>query len=412
MNALAPTDAGCFVSHMECSGTGERHDAGTLHNLSRAGHSLLVRYDLDRLKKTLKKSDLAQRAPDMWRYRELLPMRRAADIVSLGEAITPLISLDGLAKKLGGGRVLVKDEGRMPTGSFKARGLAVAVSMLKAFGVAHIAMPTAGNAGGALSAYAARAKIKATVFTPADTPDVTLREIGLYGADVLTVDGLIDACGRTVAQGTPHVGWYDLSTLKEPYRVEGKKTMGLEIVEQLGWQVPDVIFFPTGGGTGLIAMAKAFDELEALGWIGSKRPRLVAVQSTGCGPIVKAFDAGADHVAEAWAPVTTDVPGVRVPKPFADRLILKSIRATNGFGVAVDDAEVAATRLDIAKSEGVHLSPEGAATLVAYRIARKDGRVGANDTAVLFNCASGQKYPMPPAGRRLDVSKPIDWKAF
>src|SRR5437870_196625 len=270
---------------------GDRYPADQLHNLSKAGKPLLVRYDLAGVKKALTKDALRERPDDLWKWRELLPVREASDIVSLGEDTTPLIWLPKLAKKLGGAEIIIKDEGRLPTGSFKARGLVMAVSMAKALGVAHMAMPTNGNAGAALAAYASRAGIKTTVFCPEDTPEVNVREIALQGATVYQVNGLIDDCGKIVAEGAAKVGWFDTSTLKEPYRIEGKKTMGLELAEQLGWELPDVILYPTGGGTGLIGMWKAFAELEAIGFIGSKRPRMVAVQAAGCAPIVRAYDA-------------------------------------------------------------------------------------------------------------------------
>src|SRR3954464_20092 len=277
-----------FVTHLECSATGERYPADELHNLSRAGKPLLVRYDLAGVKKSLSRTALAQRPHDLWRYRELLPVRRGENIVSLGEAVTPIVAMPKLAKKLTAAEILVKDESRLPTGSFKARGLAMAVSMAKALGVAHMAMPTNGNAGAALAAYASRAGIKTTVFCPQDTPEVNVREIALQGATVYRVNGLIDDCGKIVMQGQAKVGWFDTSTLKEPYRIEGKKTMGLELAEQLGWELPDVVLYPTGGGTGLIGMWKAFAELEAIGFIGKKRPRMVAVQAAGCAAVGRA----------------------------------------------------------------------------------------------------------------------------
>ena len=282
------TERPTFVTHLECSATGERYPADVLHNLSRAGKPLLVRYDLAAARKALSKEALARRPHDLWRYRELLPVRRAQDIVSLGEAVTPLVAMRKLAAALGAAEILIKDEGRLPTGSFKARGLVMAVSMAKALGVAHMAMPTNGNAGAALAAYATRAGIRTTIFCPQDTPEINVSEIALQGASVYRVNGLIDDCGKLVAEGTAKLGWLDTSTLKEPYRIEGKKTMGLELAEQLGWEVPDVILYPTGGGTGLIGMWKAFAELEAIGFIGDKRPRMVAVQAAGCAPMVRA----------------------------------------------------------------------------------------------------------------------------
>ena len=402
----------CFVTHLECSLTGEHHDPNELHTISRAGRPLLVRYDLSAVGHAIDRAALANRPQTMWRYRELLPLRQKSDIVSLGEIVTPLIPLPGMQRALGGGEILVKDEGRMPTGSFKARGLAMAVSMLKSFGVQKTAMPTAGNAGAALAAYCSRAGIESHVFCPEDAPEVTVREIALHGARTFRVNGLINHCGEIVAAGTEAMGWYDVSTLKEPYRIEGKKTMGLELAEQLDWEVPDVIFYPTGGGTGLIGMWKAFEELGALGWIGDKRPRMVAVQSTRCGPLVKAFDAGHTEVEEPWDPVTTTLHGVRVPKPFGDFLCLKVMRESGGFGSAVDDDEVEAARAEIAHTDGLHLGPEGTACFVAYRQELRRGRVAADDRVVLFNCASGLKSDMPPVDGRLDRHGAIDFAAF
>ncbi|MEE9196152.1 MAG: threonine synthase, partial [Alphaproteobacteria bacterium] len=273
-----------FVSHLECSSTGKHYPPDVAIGLSEAGKPLLVRYDLAALGQAIDPDGLKARRPDMWRYRELLPVRKAENIVSLGEMQTPLISCPNIGHRLGlgePGRLMVKDEGRLPTGSFKARGLAVAVSMAKELGLTRLAMPTNGNAGAALAAYCARAGIEAFVFCPADTPEVNIRETGLQGGRVFRVDGLINDCGKLVAAGREAAGWFDFSTLKEPYRIEGKKTMGLELAEQLGWRLPDVIFYPTGGGTGLIGMWKAFDEMERLGWIDSRRPRMVVVQAEG-----------------------------------------------------------------------------------------------------------------------------------
>src|SRR5580658_8195606 len=269
----------------------------------------------------------------------MLPVRKVTDIVSLGEATTPLIRLPRLAAKIGGGEIIVKDEGRLPTGSFKARGLVMAVSMAKAFGIKHMAMPTNGNAGAALAAYASRCGIKTTIFCPEDTPEVNVSEIGLQGAAVYRVNGLIDDCGKLVAEGKAKVGWFDTSTLKEPYRIEGKKTMGLELAEQLGWTVPDVIFYPTGGGTGLIGMWKAFAELEAIGFIGGKRPRMVAVQAEGCAPIVRAFDNNETHAAR-WENAHTIASGIRVPAAIGDFLILAAVRESGGYALAVSDEEI------------------------------------------------------------------------
>ena len=397
-----------FVTHLECAYTGERHAADEVHNLSRAGKPLLVCYDLAAVAKALSKEALARRSPDLWRYRELLPVRRTQDIVSLGEAMTPLIRLPGLAAKLGGAELLVKDEGRLPTGSFKARGLVMAVSMAKAFGIKHMAMPTNGNAGAALAAYATRTGIKTTIFCPEDTPEVNVSEIELQGATVYRVNGLIDDCGKIVGAGKAKVGWFDVSTLKEPYRIEGKKTMGLELAEQLGWELPDVIFYPTGGGTGLIGMWKAFAELEAIGFIGAKRPRMIAVQAEGCAPMVRAFEAGVEH-APRFENAHTIASGIRVPQAIGDFLILRAVRESGGFAIAVSDDAITAAIDEVARGEGFLLCPEGAATYAAYRQSLADGRVSRHECAVLFNCATGLKYPLPPVHRTLDINKEIDF---
>jgi len=400
-----------FVTHLECSMTGERYPADELHNLSRAGKPLLVRYDLAGVKKSLGREALAQRPHDLWRYRELLPVRRIEDIVSLGEAVTPIVAMPKLAKMLATTEILVKDESRLPTGSFKARGLALAVSMAKALGVAHMAMPTNGNAGAALAAYASRAGIKTTVFCPQDTPEVNVREIALQGATVYRVNGLIDDCGKIVTQGQAKVGWFDTSTLKEPYRIEGKKTMGLELAEQLGWELPDVVLYPTGGGTGLIGMWKAFAELEAIGFIGKKRPRMVAVQAAGCAPIVRAYDAGAEHAAR-WEDAQTIAAGIRVPQAIGDFLVLRAVRESAGFAIAVADAAISAAIDEVARAEGLLLCPEGAATYAALKQGIADGRIRRDERALLFNCATGLKYPMPPVDRTLDRLQPIDFAAL
>jgi threonine synthase len=397
-----------FVSHLECAFTGERYPADEVHGLSRAGKPLLVRYDLAGVAKALSKDALARRPPDLWRYRELLPVRRAENIVSLGEALTPLVALPKLAQKLGGGELLVKDEGRLPTGSFKARGLVMAVSMAKAFGIKHMAMPTNGNAGAALAAYATRAGIATTIFCPEDTPEVNVSEIELQGATVYRVNGLIDDCGKIVGDGKAQRGWFDVSTLKEPYRIEGKKTMGLELAEQLGWQVPDAIFYPTGGGTGLIGMWKAFAELEAIGFIGRKRPRMIAVQAAGCAPMVRAFEAGVEH-APRWENAHTIASGIRVPQAVGDFLILRAVRESGGFAIAVADDAITAALDEVSRIEGFLMCPEGAATYAAYKQSLADGRIARHDRAVLFNCATGLKYPLPPVHRTLDGTKPIDF---
>jgi threonine synthase len=396
-------DRPTFVSHLECSMTGERYEADRLHGLSRAGRPLLVRYDLERVRTALSKEKLAARPTDLWRWRELLPVRRTENIVSLGEIATPLVPLPSSA----GGNVLVKDEGRLPTGSFKARGIALAVAMAKELGVSRIAMPTNGNAGAALAAYASRAGIETIVFCPDDTPEINVREIAAQGARVYRVNGLIDDCGKIVGEGAAAGHWFDMSTLKEPYRIEGKKTMGLELAEQLGWRLPDVIFYPTGGGTGLIGMWKAFAELEALGFIGSERPRMVAVQAEGCAPIVKAWAEGEEH-APRWEDAHTIAAGIRVPRAVGDFLIIRAVRESDGFGITVSDEAIAQAVDDAAREDGLLLCPEGGATLAAYRNALAEGLVAAGDRAVLFNCATGLKYPMPDRSRTLDRHQAID----
>lgn len=383
-----------FVTHLECSLTGEHYPADQVHGLSAAGRPLLVRYDLKGLSQAVAKADLAGREGGFWRYREFLPVRRTENVVSLGEVVTPMIPLAGPAA----GSVWVKDEGRLPTGSFKARGLALAVAMARELGLTHLAMPTNGNAGAALAAYTARAGLRATVLCPADTPEINVREIAMQGAEVWRVDGLINDCGRIVGEAAGRTGWFDLSTLKEPYRIEGKKTMGIELAEQLGWRLPKAIFYPTGGGTGLIGMWKAFAELEAIGWIGPERPRMFAVQAEGCAPIVRAFERGDEH-AELWENAHTVAAGIRVPAAVGDFLILRAVRESGGAALAVSDADIIAAQRRIAAQEGLLLCPEGAATYVAWREALEAGLVDAADEVVLFNCATGLKYPMPDESR-------------
>ena len=393
-----------FVSRLVCSRTGESLDPERLWNLSPAGAPILVEYDIDAIRRAVTREEVAMRGGGFWRWRELLPLYAQDDIIDLGEVDTPLIPLPRLAAAAGGGpgSLLVKDEGRLPTGSFKARGLALAVAMARRFGARALAMPTNGNAGAALAAYAARAGLDAHVFCPSDTPAINIREIATLGARVYRVDGLIDDCGRLVARHGPAQGWFDVSTLKEPYRIEGKKTMGLELAHQLGWRLPDVIFYPTGGGTGLIGMWRAFAQLKALGWLEEERmPRMVAVQAAGCAPIVRAFEAGADR-AERWENAATVAAGIRVPAAIGDFLILRALRESGGFASAVSDEAILAARDEAARSEGVLLCPEGAATLAAWRKAVDEGLVRPEDRAVLFNCATGLKYPLPDRSRPYD----------
>ncbi|MEG3151862.1 threonine synthase [Sphingomonas sp. ZT3P38] len=407
MNANLTTDRPTFVTHLECSMTGERYEADQLHGLSRVGRPLLVRYDLDTLRAMIPRAMIAARPTDLWRWRELLPVRATKDVVSLGEIETPLVPIP----RSGGPNVLVKDEGRLPTGSFKARGLVMAVSMAKALGVTKIAMPTNGNAGAALAAYATRCGIETIVFCPDDTPEINVREIALQGARVYRVNGLIDDCGAIVGKGAAEGLWFDFSTLKEPYRIEGKKTMGLELAAQFGWKLPDAIFYPTGGGTGLIGMWKAFDELEQLGWIGSARPKMFAVQASGCAPIVRAFEAGEEH-AERWEDAHTVAAGIRVPRAVGDFLILRAVRESGGQALAVGDPAILKAVDDAAKKDGLLLCPEGGATLAAYKEALRTGLVDEEESVVLFNCATGLKYPMPPADNALDRHGAIDLAAL
>lgn len=405
------SDLPTFVTHLECGLTGERYEADRIHGLSNAGRPLLVRYDLDAVARAVTPGDLRRRDPEFWRYRELLPVRRSENIVRLGETMTPILDCPRLARDLDLGRegeILVKDEGRLPTGSFKARGLALAVAMAKELGIRRMAMPTNGNAGAALAAYASRAGIESYVFCPDDTPEINVREIAQQGGKVFLVNGLIHDCGKIVGEGKDAMGWFDTSTLKEPYRIEGKKTMGLELAEQLGWDVPDAIFYPTGGGTGLIGMWKAFDELGAMGWIGPKRPKMIAVQAEGCAPIVRAFERGEEH-APLWENAHTVAAGIRVPIAVGDFLILRAVRESGGFAMAVSDDSIVAARDEVGRREGIHLCPEGAATYAAYLAALADGRVSRDDRVMLFNCGSGLKYPMPPADRSLDRHQPIDY---
>jgi threonine synthase len=404
MNENLHIDRPTFVTHLECSMTGERYEADMLHGLSRVGRPLLVRYDLDAVGRAISRDAIEARPTDLWRWRELLPVRHTASIVSLGEIETPLVPIP----QSGGPGAIVKDEGRLPTGSFKARGLVMAVAMARELGVTRIAMPTNGNAGAALAAYASRCGIETVVLCPEETPEVNVREIAAQGARVWRVNGQIDDCGAIVGRGAAEGRWFDFSTLKEPYRIEGKKTMGLELAAQFGWELPDAIFYPTGGGTGMIGMWKAFDELERLGWIGPKRPRMYAVQASGCAPIVRAFDAGEEH-AERWEGAATVAAGIRVPRAVGDFLSLRAVRESGGRALAVDDPASLAAVDEAARKDGLLLCPEGGATLAAYRQAMRDGLVDPEERTVLFNCATGLKYPMPPASDWLDRHAPIDF---
>ena len=403
-----------YLSHLECSKTGEIYPANQIYNLSNDGMPLLARYDLKKIKNELKiDSWCIESAPGFWRYQALLPVSNAASIISLGEVITPLITLKKTSHMLGGeiGNIIIKDEGRLPTGSFKARGLALAVSMAHQFEIQHLAIPTNGNAGAALAAYARQANIKATVFCPEDTPKINIQEIQLQGADTYLVNGLINDCGKIVLEGKEKVGWFDVSTLKEPYRIEGKKTMGFELAEQMQWTLPDAIFYPTGGGTGLIGMWKAFSELKELGWLKGKLPKMIAVQSSGCAPIVDAFEKGLNHTT-AWDNANTVASGIRVPVAIGDFLILDAIRQSNGFAFAVEDEHIIETRDIISKEDGLLLCPEGAATAAGYQIALEKGIIDKDEKVVLFNCASGLKYPMPDTNQNIDKDSDLEFSKF
>ena len=403
-----------YVTHLECSMTGKKYEANKIHGLSEVGRPLLVRYDLEKLKNEVSRDDITNsKTNGLWRYSSLLPVKNPDDRVSLGEVITPLIKLKHSVShnEKDKGCVLVKDEGRLPTGSFKARGLCLAVSMAKQFKLNHLAIPTNGNAGAAMAAYATHANIKSTVFCPDDTPDINVREIQSLGAETFLVNGLINDCGRIVGEGKESVGWFDVSTLKEPYRIEGKKTMGLELAEQLNWELPDVIFYPTGGGTGLIGMWKAFLELKELGWIKGNLPKMVAVQAEGCAPIVKAWENGEEH-APLWENAFTKAAGIRVPIAVGDFLIIRAVNESKGFAIAISDEEIMKSRDRVANTDGCFLCPEGAATMSAYEKALSQNLITKSDKVVLFNCATGLKYPLPPVTNKLDKDKEINYQIF
>ena len=380
------------VTHLECAACHLEHEARRLHNLCRdCGKPLLVRYDLERAKSALTKESLVGRRPDLWRYREVLPVEDDTNIVSLGEGWTPLLRAERLGNKLGINRLYIKDESQNPTQSFKARGMSAAVSMAKELGARKLAVPSAGNAAGALAAYAARAGLECFIFMPDDTPRANVVECEQTGANVTLLAGLITDCGAEVARRKEAEGWFDVSTLKEPYRVEGKKTLGYELAEQFNWELPDVIIYPTGGGTGLIGMWKAFDEMEQMGWIGPARPRMITVQASGCAPIVRAFEAG-QRFAEEFPNAETVASGLRVPKAIGDFLILDAIRASRGTALAVSDEELIEATREIGAAEGVFCAPEGAACLPALRKLLAAGEVATSERIVLFNTGAGVKY--------------------
>jgi threonine synthase len=381
-----------YLSHLECGWCGTTYAADQLMNLCPAcGKPLLARYDLDAAKAAFPRDSLAARAPDLWRYAEVLPVRDPAFRATLGEGFTPMLHLPRLGGILGMSRLYAKDEGLNPTGSFKARGLAMAVSRAAELGVKALAIPSAGNAGSATAAYAARVGLPAYVFLPRDVPEAFLAEIRALGAEVTLVDGLITDCARLVRRGADEGRWFDLSTLKEPYRVEGKKTMGYEIVEQLRWEVPDVIIYPTGGGTGIVGIWKALDEMQALGWIGSERPRIVSVQADGCAPIVRAYQQGVD-LAAAWENAATVADGLRVPAAVGDFLILRAVRESGGTALAVSDDELIAAQRELGGSEGIYAAPEAAATLAGLRSLLDEGAIARSERVVLLLTGNGLKY--------------------
>jgi len=386
---MIPTNP--FLTHLDCTKCDERYEPGRVLNLCECGAPLYARYDLERAGREMRPGQLELREPTMWRYRQVLPLDDDECRVSLGEGFTPLLPAPRLGVLVGLPRLLVKEEGVNPTGSFKARGLSMAVSMAKALGATDVCLPSAGNAGSALAAYAAVAGLEAHVFVPRDIARLFLIETQAYGAHVETVDGLITDAGRVCAALARENGWYECATLKEPYRVEGKKTMGYEIAEQMTWTLPDAILYPTGGGTGLLGMWKAFAEMEEMGFIGAKRPRMYAVQAEGCAPIVKAFSEGRED-APLWEGARTLAHGLRVPKALADFLILRALRESRGAGVAVSEAEIIRGVKEGSSSEGIFMAPEGGACVAAARKLAASGHLGPDDTVVLFNTGTGYKY--------------------
>jgi threonine synthase len=404
-----------FVTHLECANCGLRYDATQIHNLcTSCQRPLWVRYDLAALQRSFSKKALFGRPPTLWRYLEMLPIRDPSNIVSLTETVTPILETKRLAAEFGLKNLFVKDESRLPTGSFKSRGMALAISKAKEFGITRVAVPTAGNAGGALAAYAARAGMDAYVFMPEDTPAINKKECYLAGAKTFLVNGLITDCGRVVAEGQKIKGWFDVSTLKEPYRIEGKKTMGLELAEQFDWELPDVILYPTGGGTGLIGMWKAFAELDALGWLKSpKKPKMISCQSDGCAPIAMAFDKG-ERFAKKVDNAATIASGIRVPAAVGDFMILDAVRESGGVALATPEADIPAWMKLACSKEGIALCPEAAVCLGALDVLVKRGAIQRDERIVLFNTGAAQKYPETISEHlpRIDISRPIDWETI
>ncbi len=380
-----------YLKHLVCPKCGSLFEKGRIHGLCRCGSPLLAEYDLEEARSHWSRASLTTGLSSMWRYAPLLPVQQDANVISLGEGWTPLIRARRLGDELGLQRLYIKDESCNPTGSFKARGLSAAVSMATELGIRKLAIPSAGNAAGALAAYAAHAGLASFIFMPVDTPKANICEAEVFGARVELVNGLITDCGRIVAERKEKEGWFDVSTLKEPYRIEGKKTMGYELAEQLDWRLPDVVLYPTGGGTGLIGMWKAFREMEALGWIGPKRPRMVTVQAEGCAPIVRAFHNNQTS-AEHWQHAHTVASGLRVPRAIGDFLILQALRESRGTAVAVPDDELIEGIRLCGRLEGLFLCPEGAACIPALRRLVRNGWLKSEETAVVYNTGSGLKY--------------------
>jgi threonine synthase len=401
-----------FVTHLECANCHARYDANSLQNLcSACQRPLWVKYDLAAVGGVASKAVLKDRPATLWRYRELLPMRDETKIVSLAETMTPILETKRLGAHFGVSNLFVKDESRLPTGSFKARGMALGISKANEFGVTTVACPTAGNAGGAMAAYAARAGMEAYVFMPQDTPMINQKECFLAGAKTFLVNGLITDCGRIVGEGKTKKGWFDVSTLKEPYRIEGKKTMGLELAEQFEWELPDVILYPTGGGTGLIGMWKAFAELEALGWLKSpKKPRMISCQSEGCAPIAVAFENG-ERFAKKFENAATVASGIRVPAAVGDFMILDAVRESGGLALATAEADIPKWMQLAAASEGIALCPETAVCLGALEALLRDGKVKPHERILIFNTGASQKYPEAIQENlpHIDITKPIEW---
>jgi threonine synthase len=379
------------VTHLECSLCAKRYEAGKIANLCECGGPLLVRYDLQKAKEAWSRDWIPNGPSSMWRYAPVLPVSRPAAITSLGEGMTPLIHTTRLGKRLGANDLWVKDEGVNPTGSFKARGLSCAISMCVELGITKVAIPSAGNAAGAMAAYAAAAGIEAYIFMPRDVPQSNFIECCATGAKVTLVDGLISDCGKIVASRKDAEGWFEISTLKEPYRIEGKKTMGYEVAEQFRWQLPDVIFYPCGGGVGMIGMWKAFAEMESLGWIGPKRPKMIAVQAEGCAPIVRAWEQGKPR-SEFFENAHTVASGLRVPKALGDFLVLNAVRDSGGTAVAVNDDEMIQATVELASDEGIFAAPEGGACVAALKKLLATGFLKPEERIVIYNTGSGLKY--------------------